>query len=64
MPDTVTPQAVTPDYSSRLHSVTLDDKYTARTGNIFLSGIQALVRLPMIQRERDAAAGLNTAGFV
>ncbi len=69
MPDTVTPQAATPDVSSRLDSsalkaVTLDDKYTARTGNIFLSGIQALVRLPMMQRERDAAAGLNTAGFV
>ncbi|MGH8853585.1 MAG: indolepyruvate ferredoxin oxidoreductase family protein, partial [Telluria sp.] len=64
MPDTVTPQAMAPDTPSRLNTVTLDDKYTSRTGNIFLSGIQALVRLPMMQRERDAAAGLNTAGFV
>jgi hypothetical protein len=63
MPDTVAPQAAQ-DYSSRLTTVTLDDKYTAKSGNIFLSGIQALVRLPMMQRERDGAAGLNTAGFV
>ena len=29
-----------------------------------MSGVQALVRLPMLQRQRDAAAGLNTAGFI
>ncbi|MGZ8290354.1 MAG: indolepyruvate ferredoxin oxidoreductase family protein [Telluria sp.] len=65
MPDD-TP-AITPaaqEVNSRLTTVTLDDKYTATTGNIFLSGIQALVRLPMMQRVRDAAEGLNTAGFV
>ena len=45
-------------------SVSLDDKYTATEGRIFLSGIQALVRLPMVQRWRDQAAGLNTAGFI
>ncbi len=44
--------------------VTLDDKYTATQGKIYLSGIQALVRLPMLQHLRDAAAGLNTAGFI
>ena len=49
---------------SRLTTVTLDDKYTATSGSIFLSGIQALVRLPMMQQIRDAAAGLNTAGFI
>ena len=47
-----------------LADVQLDDKYTSNSGTIFLSGIQALVRLPMIQRQRDTAAGLNTAGFV
>jgi indolepyruvate ferredoxin oxidoreductase len=52
------------DTSSRLTTVTLEDKYLAKSGNIFLSGIQALVRLPMMQRERDLAAGLNTAGFI
>jgi indolepyruvate ferredoxin oxidoreductase len=42
----------------------LDDKYTRTTGVIYLSGLQALVRLLLVQRQRDAAAGLNTAGFV
>ncbi|WP_153163379.1 indolepyruvate ferredoxin oxidoreductase family protein [Zoogloea sp. 1C4] len=43
---------------------TLDDKYTASTGRVYLTGYQALVRLLLIQRDRDRAAGLNTAGFV
>ncbi|WP_371323610.1 indolepyruvate ferredoxin oxidoreductase family protein [Dechloromonas sp. ZY10] len=41
----------------------LDDRYTS-TGRVYLTGTQALIRLPMLQRERDLAAGLNTAGFV
>ncbi len=45
-------------------SITLDDRYTATSGRVFLTGTQALVRLPMLQRLRDQAAGLNTAGFV
>src|ERR671927_414717 len=45
-------------------SLTLEDKYTATSGRVFLSGIQALVRLPMLQHLRDQAAGLNTAGFI
>ena len=44
--------------------VSLDDKYQARTGRIYLSGIQALVRLPLVQRLRDQAAGINTGGFI
>ncbi|MEQ8697865.1 MAG: indolepyruvate ferredoxin oxidoreductase family protein, partial [Bauldia litoralis] len=44
--------------------VSLNDKYALESGRVFLSGIQALVRLPMLQRQRDLAAGLNTAGFV
>ena len=47
-----------------LASVTLDDKYTLERGRAYMSGIQALVRLPMLQQERDKAAGLNTAGFI
>jgi len=43
---------------------TLETKYTRERGRIFLSGVQALVRLPLMQRMRDAAAGLNTAGFI
>ncbi|MGH7088355.1 MAG: indolepyruvate ferredoxin oxidoreductase family protein, partial [Stellaceae bacterium] len=47
-----------------LSAVTLEDKYTASSGRIYLSGIQALVRLPLMQRNRDAAAGLDTGGFI
>ena len=47
-----------------LAAVTLDDKYTLESGRVFLTGLQALVRLPMMQRQRDGAAGLNTAGFI
>ena len=47
-----------------LAAVTLDDKYALDEGRIYLTGIQALVRLPLVQRRRDLAAGLDTAGFV
>ena len=47
-----------------LSSVTLDDKYTLERGRAYMSGIQALVRLPMLQHARDQAAALNTAGFI
>jgi indolepyruvate ferredoxin oxidoreductase len=47
-----------------LETVTLEDKYTLGAGRAFMSGVQALVRLPMLQRQRDAVAGLNTAGFI
>ncbi|MCZ6846637.1 MAG: indolepyruvate ferredoxin oxidoreductase family protein, partial [Alphaproteobacteria bacterium] len=47
-----------------LAAVSLDDKYTLESGRVFLTGTQALVRLPMMQRLRDAKAGLNTAAYV
>jgi indolepyruvate ferredoxin oxidoreductase len=47
-----------------LETVTLDDKYSLDVGRAFMSGIQALVKLPMLQRQRDALAGKNTAGFI
>ncbi len=47
-----------------LNSVSLDDKYALERGRAFMSGVQALVRLPLLQRARDRAAGLNTAGFI
>lgn len=43
---------------------TLDDKYTLENGRVFMTGTQALVRLTLMQKARDRAAGLNTAGFV
>ncbi len=45
-------------------AISLDDKYTRERGRVFLTGTQALIRLPMLQRQRDLAAGLNTAGFI
>src|SRR5713226_4825517 len=42
----------------------LDDRYTAETGSVYLTGIQALVRLPLDQMRRDRRAGLNTATFI
>jgi indolepyruvate ferredoxin oxidoreductase len=47
-----------------LECATLDDKYSLASGRAFMSGVQALVRLPMLQRARDLAAGLNTGGFI
>ena len=47
-----------------LAAVTLDDKYTIDKGRVYLTGTQALVRLPMMQRQRDVAAGLNTGCFI
>src|SRR5256885_15097615 len=47
-----------------LAAASLDDKYTLERGRVFLTGTQALIRLMMLQRERDLRAGLNTAGFV
>ena len=45
-------------------TVSLDDKYTLQSGRVYLSGTQALVRLPLMQRARDRGAGLDTGGFI
>ncbi|HKR88013.1 MAG TPA: indolepyruvate ferredoxin oxidoreductase family protein [Phenylobacterium sp.] len=47
------------DYDYRL-----EDKYLRASGRVFLTGIEALVRLPMLQQQRDRSAGRNTAGFI
>ncbi len=44
--------------------IALSDKYEKREGKIFLTGIQALVRLPLIQKDLDAQNNLNTGGFI
>jgi len=51
------PVGFDPDYR-------LEHRYTRSRGRVYLTGVQALVRLPLLQRERDAAAGLRTAGFI
>jgi indolepyruvate ferredoxin oxidoreductase len=50
--------------SMRETPVTLDDKYELDEGQVFITGTQALVRIPMMQRQRDVAAGLKTGGFI
>ncbi len=47
-----------------LVQVSLDDKYTLQEGRVFLTGTQALVRMPMMQYLRDKAAGANTACYI
>lgn len=57
--DTQTPQAEHGNDTP----VTLDDKYLKLRGRVYMTGTQALVRLLLAQKQRDAAAGLNTGGF-
>lgn len=47
-----------------LRDVSLGDKYGLETGQVYMTGTQALVRLPLLQKQRDVLRGLNTAGFV
>ncbi len=47
-----------------LRDVHLDDRYRLLRELVLISGIQALVRVPLLRRELDAEAGLNTAGFI
>jgi indolepyruvate ferredoxin oxidoreductase len=44
--------------------ITLNDRFDLEKSPVLLNGTQALVRLMLIQKARDRAAGLNTAGFV
>ncbi len=55
---------LSPQQQAALHHVALDDRYTLDKGRAWMSGVHALVRLPMLQRQRDQLAGLNTAGFI
>ncbi len=47
-----------------LANVSLEDKYRLTHGRVFLTGMQALARLPMLQHASDRAAGLHTAGYI
>jgi indolepyruvate ferredoxin oxidoreductase len=47
-----------------LANVSLEDKYRLEHGRVFLTGMQALARLPMLQHAIDRAAGLRTAGYI
>jgi indolepyruvate ferredoxin oxidoreductase len=52
------------NYSYPLDNYELLDRYRRESGRVFLTGTQALVRIPIMQRTLDRAAGLNTAGFI
>jgi indolepyruvate ferredoxin oxidoreductase len=47
-----------------LKQVSLDDKYALDTARAYMTGIEALVRLPILQHQRDLSRGLNTAAFI
>lgn len=44
--------------------ISLDDKYALSKTRAYMTGIEALVRLPILQHQRDLDNGLNTAGFI
>ncbi|WP_025916122.1 indolepyruvate ferredoxin oxidoreductase family protein [Herminiimonas sp. CN] len=54
-------QALAPQFDD---AISLDDKFTLERGRAFMTGTQALIRLALLQRQRDQAAGLNTAGYI
>ena len=47
-----------------MRQVSIDDKYALDTTHAYITGIEALVRLPILQHQRDLERGLNTAGFI
>ncbi len=47
-----------------LKDVSLEDKYTRDSGRLYMTGNQALVRLPLLQKQRDRERGLHTAGYI
>ena len=48
----------------RIRKVSLDDKYALDTTRAYITGVEALVRLPILQHQRDKKLGINTAAFV
>ena len=56
--------AVAARLRAAMDTISLDDKYTLTQGRAFMSGVQALVRLPMLQQQRDQRVGKHTAGFI
>ena len=55
---------VSEPHRQAMDQVSLDDRYRLTSGRAFMSGVHALVRLPMLQRMRDAQAGVRTGGFI
>lgn len=53
-------QALAPNFDA----ISLDDKFTLERGRAFMTGTQALIRLALLQSQRDKLAGLHTAGYI
>jgi len=47
-----------------LDNYELIDRYRRESGRVLLTGTQAIVRIQLMQRTLDTAAGLSTAGFI
>jgi indolepyruvate ferredoxin oxidoreductase len=62
VPETAPPIQIPGDIAPA--NVTLDDKYVLEEGKVFITGTQALVRLPFDQHRADRRRGLNTATFI
>src|SRR5919199_1694677 len=58
------PGAAAPSHGKIAPAITLDDRYTREHGAVYLSGLQALVRLPLDQARRDRAAGLRIGTYI
>ena len=52
------------DQTAARGDVSLDDKFDLTKTRVFSTGTQAVVRLLLMQKERDRRAGLNTGGFI
>ena len=48
----------------KLRDIQLTDTYTQTSGQIYMTGNQALARLPMLQAEKDKRNGLDSAGYI
>jgi len=58
------PETAAASTPASLDDYQLADRYRRARGRVLLTGTQALVRIPLMQRALDRAAGLNTAGFI
>ncbi len=52
------------DNRTAIKRISLDDKYALDKARAYMTGVEALVRLPMLQHQRDQQRGLNTAAFI
>lgn len=51
-------------FSKRKRTPSLEDVYLQTSGQVFMNGLQALTRLPLVQIRRDRERGLNTGGVI